>query len=105
MIFPVIMLFLDLIYFSILHRKIQIKINYFAAAIAYIFVLFSYYYFIYLPKKSAKYAFVFGITVYGIYETTNWAIKNWPMWLVITDTLWGGILYYLTTIISKEFKY
>ena len=90
---------------SLLGRKIQVKVNYMAAAVCYMFILFSYYYFIYLPKKSAMYAFIFGATVYGIYETANWTvIKNWPIWLVIVDTFWGGVLYSLTTIITKQLR-
>lgn len=103
--FPFIMLFLDFIYLSILQRRIRVKVNYIAVVVCYMIILFSYYYFIYLPKKSAKYAFIFGATVYGIYETTNLAIfEKWPLWLVIIDTFWGGVLYSFTVIISNYLK-
>ena len=100
--FPFIMVFLDFIYLSMIQKRVLFKLNYVGVVVCYLFILFSYYYFIYLPKKSANYAFVFGATVYGIYETTNWAIiEKWPVSLVIMDTLWGGVLYYLTTILTK----
>jgi uncharacterized membrane protein len=107
MIFPFILLFLDGIYLSLTQKYTTTilnikKINFFAMFICYLFVLFGYYYFIYLPKKSAKYAFIFGFIINGVYETTNWAIfTNWPVPLVIMDTLWGGILFYIVTIISR----
>jgi len=49
---------------------------------------------------------LFGLIVYGIYEFTNHAIvANWPVGLVIVDTLWGCLLYaiagYLTATIAR----
>ena len=45
--------------------------------------------------------FVLGFIIYGIYELTNHAtIKNWPLFMVFIDTLWGGVLFALTTIIT-----
>lgn len=107
MIFPFVLLVLDGLYLY-LTRKYTMKvlnikkINYLAMAICYLFVLFSYYYFVYLPKKSPAYAFIVGFTINGIYETTNLTIfEDWPMPLVIMDTLWGGILFYLVAIIGR----
>jgi len=105
MIFPFVLLFLDGLYLMLIYTTHIIKlkkINYIAMAICYCFVLFTYYYFIYLPKKSPNYAFILGFVINGIYETTNLSIiENWPVSLVILDTLWGGILFYLVTIISN----
>lgn len=40
--------------------------------------------------------FLFGAAVYGMYEGTNYAIfKEWPLSMVLIDTLWGGILFVL----------
>ena len=34
------------------------------------------------------------LCVYGIYETTNYALFNeWKPHIVVTDTIWGGILF------------
>ena len=55
-------------------------------------------YFIIIPKKSHIDAFVLGLVIYGVYEGTNYAIlKKWPLKIVIMDTLWGGILFALTS--------
>uniref|UniRef100_A0A6C0HSF3 DUF2177 family protein n=1 Tax=viral metagenome TaxID=1070528 RepID=A0A6C0HSF3_9ZZZZ len=106
MIFPFVLLGLDGLYLYLTQKyttrvlKIK-KMNYFAMIICYLFVLFAYYYFVYLPKKSAIYAFILGFTINGIYETTNLTIfENWPVPLVIMDTMWGGILFYLVTKLS-----
>jgi uncharacterized membrane protein len=76
------------------------KMNYLGAALCYIFLIFGINYFIIKPKKSVSDAFLLGIIIYGVYETTNYALlKNWSMLTVIIDTLWGGILFAVTTYI------
>ena len=106
--FPFVLLFLDGIYLLLMkkyNRNLNVK-NYFAMIICYLFVLFSYYYFIYLPNKSPGYAFILGFVINGIYETTNWTLlKNWPLSLVIIDTLWGGILFYLVTFTTRRLRF
>jgi uncharacterized membrane protein len=40
--------------------------------------------------------FLFGACVYAVYEGTNYAIfKDWPLAMVLLDTVWGGILFVL----------
>jgi uncharacterized membrane protein len=74
--------------------------NYLGAALCYIFLIFGINYFIIKPHKSVSDAFLLGIIIYGVYETTNYALfKNWSMLTVIMDTLWGGILFAVTTYI------
>ena len=54
-------------------------------------------------KKSGKILFIFllGAIIYGVYATTNYAlINNWEPKIALIDTIWGGILFYLTTYIS-----
>jgi uncharacterized membrane protein len=68
---------------------------------SYLFLMFGMYYFLLRDiNVNAKWspqilrAFLFGIVVYGVYETTNAAIlSKWTLDLVVIDTLWGGILY------------
>ena len=55
-------------------------------------------YFIIDKKKSIADAFLLGIVIYGVYESTNYAILDkWNTKAVAMDTLWGGILFALTT--------
>jgi uncharacterized membrane protein len=78
----------------------QMKINFLGAAICYIFLITGLNYFIIKPKKSVYDAFLLGLVIYGVYETTNYALfKNWSILTVIMDTLWGGLLFALTTYI------
>ena len=56
--------------------------------------------FIIKDKKPIYDAFLLGFSIYAVYETTTAAIfKDWNSWLVIMDSLWGGILFSLITII------
>jgi uncharacterized membrane protein len=74
------------------------KVNIFSAIITYIILIYGLNYFIISKNKSVYDAFIFGIIIYGVYETTNYAIfKNWSIKSVILDTIWGGILLSLTT--------
>lgn len=102
------LLFLDAFYisavsntFSNLIKEIQndkLIFNLLGAIIAYLFLIIGILYFIIIPKKSHIDAFVLGLVIYGVYEGTNYAIlKKWPLKIVIMDTLWGGILFALTS--------
>ena len=87
-------------YFSNQVKNVQgspLSMNYLATAICYIFLILGLNYFIIKPRRSVQDAFLLGLVIYGVYETTNWALfKNWSVLSVIIDTLWGGCLFLLT---------
>jgi uncharacterized membrane protein len=77
-----------------------VKLNFLGAALCYLFLIIGLNYFIIKPKKSVKEAFLLGIIIYGVYESTNYAIfKKWSAITLFTDTLWGGVLFASTTYI------
>ena len=90
-------------YFQNQIQRVQgtsIKLNFLGAAICYVFLIIGINYFIIKPHKSVSEAFLLGLVIYGVYETTNYAlIKNWSILTVFIDTLWGGILFATTTFI------
>lgn len=107
------MLILDAIYlnsvsshYSNMLNKIQgtpLKMRLPGAILCYILLIFGINYFIIQNKKSLKEAFLLGFVIYGVYEFTNYAIiNNWELWAVITDTIWGGILFSLTTYFTYK---
>ena len=82
-----------------------IKLNYLAILLCYIFLIFGINYFIIKPNRSVQDAFFLGLIIYGVYETTNMALfAKWSWLTVLIDTLWGGILFALTTFIVKMFR-
>ena len=110
----IVLLILDTIYiknygylFESLIQKIQgypIIINYNGGIIAYIFLILGLYYFIIKENKSPYDAFILGLVIYGVYEGTNLALLNkWSLDILILDTLWGGILFALTTFIIYNY--
>ena len=105
------MLLLDFVYlsafsgfFNKLVTSIQgskIKFNAIGAILCYILLIGGLNYFIISRKKSLQEAFILGVVIYGVYETTNLAIlEKWKMEAVALDTLWGGILFALTSKIT-----
>jgi uncharacterized membrane protein len=78
----------------------EIQVNFLGIALCYIFLIIGINYFIIKPRKSVQDAFLLGLIIYGVYETTNYALfKNWSIVTVIIDTLWGGILFAFTTYV------
>ena len=76
--------------------------NIIAALLCYISLVLGLFYFIIKDKKSIGEAFLLGLYVYAVYETTNLAIfKNWTWNIAAIDTLWGGILIYLTVRLNR----
>jgi len=90
-------------YFGSQIQRVQgspLKINFLGAALCYILLIVGINYFIIKPRKSVSDAFLLGVIIYGVYETTNYALfKNWSILTVIIDTLWGGLLFASTTYI------
>ena len=83
----------------------QIEVNFLGAALCYIFLIVGINYFIIKPRKSVNDAFLLGLVIYGVYETTNYALfKNWSIITVIIDTLWGGLLFASTTYIVNMLR-
>jgi uncharacterized membrane protein len=82
-----------------------LQVNFLGAILCYIFLIFGLNYFIIKPKRSAYDAFLLGILIYGVYETTNYALfKNWSIFTVLMDTLWGGTLFALVTFIINNLR-
>jgi uncharacterized membrane protein len=78
-----------------------IKMDYFSAILCYAFLIFGLYYFIIKDNKPVYNAFLLGIVEYGVYElTTKALLKDWSYKTVILDTLWGGVLFSLTTYLT-----
>ena len=112
----IILVILDSIYLHLIKGYFQkqiksvqgepIQIDMTAALLCYVFIIFGLNYFIIQPHKNVQDAILLGLVIYAIYELTTKALfKNWSYLTVILDTLWGGILFGLTTgIVYKILK-
>jgi uncharacterized membrane protein len=103
-----VMLGLDAIYLSAMRDMFEIQIaavqrvalqfRPLGAVICYILLITGLYYFILRTRRPISDAFFLGIVIYGVYESTTYALlKQWKIKTMIMDTLWGGILFALTT--------
>ena len=103
-------LLLDFIYFYFFQesmmkmismiQKNPVKINFIYFILCYLFLTFVLYYFIIRENKSPMDAFLLGLSTYAIYELTSASLfTNWKLWVVLLDSLWGGILFFLVTMI------
>lgn len=89
------------LHFNKIIQNIQgspLKLNFFSLILTYIALVLGLYYFIIKENKSILDAALFGLAVYSVYDFTNKAIfNNWTWNTVIMDSLWGSLLYGLTT--------
>jgi len=81
-----------------------LRFNIYGGIICYILIVASLYYFILKDRRSVRDAFLLGFFIYGILETTNYAIlTNWNPVIALFDTIWGGVLYAATTYLTYYF--
>jgi uncharacterized membrane protein len=77
-------------------RHDHVELRWFPAVLVYIFLSLGLIVFV-LPPSALLFGIpvvvrgaLFGLVVYGVYETTNGALLHrWPVSLMITDIVWG----------------
>ena len=109
----VILLALDFMYISATRNMFEIQIadvqrvalqmRPLGAILRYLLLVIGLYYFIVREHRPVFDAFLLGLVIYGVYEGTTYALlKKWKWNIVLMDTLWGGILFALTTFITYK---
>jgi uncharacterized membrane protein len=82
-------------------QRVILQVNLVGAIICYFFLIFGLNYFIISKKRTLLDAFLFGLIIYAVYDSTNYALfKQWKPLLAIMDAIWGGLLFTLTTFIT-----
>ena len=89
-------------------KKMEMKLL--PAAVVYFSLIGAWYVFIYRERKGRSYwenigrAALLGFFIYSVYDFTNLAlIDKYQLDLSIIDSVWGGILYAITTAILFYF--
>jgi uncharacterized membrane protein len=94
--------------FKQIYKKIQgspLVIKPLGVILCYVFLVAELYYFILMKKRPVLDAFILGVCTYGVYNTTTYALlTDFPLRIVFTDTLWGGVLFGATTWIYYKLK-
>lgn len=109
----VILLVLDSLYISMIKhsfemqiisiQRVSMNVRLLGAILCYALLIGGLYYFIIKPHRSILDAMLFGLVIYGVYETTNYAtLKNWSIKFLIGDTLWGAFLMGATTYLTYK---
>jgi len=58
-----------------------------------------------LRTQSLKNAFLTGACVYAVYDfTVLAAFKDYPLYMAISDTVWGGLLFTIVFWLRKYFN-
>jgi uncharacterized membrane protein len=56
-----------------------------------------------LQTTSYEQAFLYGISIYAVYDFTNHALlENYDLKFAIADSLWGGILFVIVHHLLKR---
>jgi uncharacterized membrane protein len=84
-------------------QRVVLEVKYLGAVLCYALLIFGLYYFIIKDRRPVIDAMILGFVIYGVYETTTYALlKKWKLQTMMIDTLWGGILFGLTTMITYK---
>ena len=76
-----------------------------SVVLCYFAIIVGLYYFIIKENKSPLEAFLLGVVIYGVYDSTNYAtLSNYTASFAFMDTLWGGILFALVTFCFQQIK-
>jgi len=109
----VVLLVLDFIYLTINRntfevqvadvQRVALQMRPLGGILCYILLVIGLYYFIIREHRPVFDAFLLGLVIYGVYEGTTYALfKKWKLNIMIMDTLWGGILFALTTFVTYK---
>ena len=53
--------------------------------------------------SSLFWGFVYGVTLYGVYDMTNYSlINNYPLRMALVDIAWGGVLCSIVTFFAAR---
>jgi len=99
--------------FGSMIQKIQngkpMKTRIIPALLCFIVLAFGIVYFIvdkvrdnHIIEDSLRYGFILGFVIYAVFDLTNYAIfENYTLAVTIIDILWGSVLAFLVTVITK----
>lgn len=81
-------------------QRVSMQIRVLGAIVCYTLLILGLYYFILRTRRSPLDAFLLGLLVYGVFDSTNYAMfKKWDWKIAVMDTLWGGAVFAMTTIV------
>lgn len=84
-------------------QKTNLKVNIYSAIGSYLLMIYLLLEIVIKYNLSYIETFMFGFSIYGIYDLTCGAIfKNWEFQLALIDMIWGGFVYATTLYVYKN---
>ena len=78
-------------------QRVVMQLKIVPAILCYLLLIVALNYFILRTHRPVWEAFMLGVIIYGVFDTTNHALfKKWDWKLGLMDGLWGGVLFALT---------
>jgi uncharacterized membrane protein len=82
-------------------QRVVMQFRPLGALVCYVLLIGGLNYFIISRNRSIPEAFLFGLIIYGVYDSTNYAtLKKWAPEVAVMDSIWGGILMSATTYLT-----
>jgi len=76
-----------------------VRVRYGSAIIVYLFLAYML-----LETRSGWQAFLYAVSIYAVYDFTNYALLEGYDWkLAVADSLWGGVLFVMARHLLKAF--
>ena len=83
--------------------NIEINMRLAFAIVAYLLMVCGYIFFINNTKDEYKNSILLGGIIFGVYGFTVGALfKGYSLQLALTETLWGALLYSMTTFLTNK---
>lgn len=80
-------------------QGMPMEMRYISAAVVYIALAY-----LLLQTTSMKHAFLTGVSVYAVYDFTNYAtFENYDWKFGVADSIWGGVLFVVARHLLKAF--
>jgi uncharacterized membrane protein len=84
-------------------QRVVLQPRFLGMAVCYLALIFGLNYFIISKNRPIHEAFLLGLVIYTVYDSTNYAIfKQWKPIVAVMDSIWGGLLFALTTFITYK---
>ena len=86
-------------------QRVAMQPRILGAVVCYLLMTGGLWYFILRDRRTVGEAMLLGFVIYGVFDSTNYAIfKKWQWQNALMDTIWGGILFGLTTMVVYWFS-
>jgi len=86
-------------------QRVTMQPRMIGAIVCYLCMTIGLWYFILRERRSVWEAMLLGMVTLGVFDSTNYTIfKKWTWQTAVMDTLWGGALFAMTTLVVYWFS-